>query len=68
MTGSIGDMGFGSPRLLFEPRSDEAENWHPVVLWIPVNPASQKAAMDLHGAWSYRLPLRNAGGGWVRNH
>ncbi len=40
---------------------------YPVALRIPVSPASQKAAIDLHGAWSYRLLLRNAGSGRVRN-
>ena len=40
---------------------------HPVALRIPVSPTSQKAAMDVHAAWSYRLLLRNAGSGRVRN-
>lgn len=39
----------------------------PVALRIPVSAAAQKAAVDLHGAWSYVRLLRNAGSGAFRN-
>ncbi len=39
----------------------------PQALRIPVSVATQKAAVDLHAAWSYVLLLRNAGSGMFRN-
>ena len=40
---------------------------YPQALRIPVSPAAQKAAVDLHAAWSYHLLLRKASSGTFRN-
>ncbi len=55
------------PAIEVQGRVQTKSSSFPCALRIPVNPASQKAAIDLHGAWSYRFLLRNAGSGLFRN-
>lgn len=60
--------------LATEPAALELLGWvrtksssYPRALRIPVSAAEPKEAIDLHGAWSHRFLLRNAGSGLFRN-
>jgi|GEM_PF-2795217 len=55
------------PMLEVQGRYQTKNGSYPRALRFPISVAFQKAAMDVHAAWSYRLILRNAASGRYRN-
>lgn len=55
------------PMLEVQGRYQTKNGSYPRALRFPISAAFQKAAMDVHTAWSYRLLLRNAASGRYRN-